>query len=107
MSEEKKKAVSDELDIRFVGLVNLIAQMSAQLLEEKRVLEARGLIDGLTALEAKTQGNLSPDEAKLLESLLYQLRMAAISADKKAEADAKNERESAESSPPAEESAES
>ncbi len=41
---------------------------------------ARQLIEILGLLQEKTQGNLSPDEAKLLEDLLYELRMRFVQA---------------------------
>ena len=44
---------------------------------------ARQTIDTLEMLERKTQGNLEPDEAKLLESLLYELRMHFVEATKR------------------------
>jgi hypothetical protein len=36
---------------------------------------AKQMIDILSILEKKTKGNLEPDEDRLLESLLYELRM--------------------------------
>ena len=39
---------------------------------------ARQSIDILAMLEAKTQGNLDADEAKLLEGILYELRMRFV-----------------------------
>ncbi len=78
MTEETQAPEEGEIDIRFVALVNLLAQMSAQLIENGRVTEARGLIDGLTALDAKTKGNLVEAESRMLESALYQLRMAVV-----------------------------
>ena len=44
---------------------------------------ARQTIDILEMLEAKTQGNLDADEAKLLEGILYELRMHFVEAGKK------------------------
>jgi hypothetical protein len=41
---------------------------------------ARHGIDLLGLLEAKTRGNLSPDEARLLEQTLFDLRMLAVRA---------------------------
>ena len=46
---------------------------------------ARQTIDTLEMLEQKTRGNLEPDEAKLLESLLYELRMHFVEASSKGE----------------------
>jgi hypothetical protein len=43
---------------------------------------AKHTIDILSMLQAKTKGNLSPQEDKLLESLLYDLRLRYVSASK-------------------------
>jgi hypothetical protein len=43
---------------------------------------ARQSIDTLEMLEGKTKGNLSADEARLLEDLLYDLRMRFVEASK-------------------------
>ena len=43
---------------------------------------ARQTIDTLEMLELKTRGNLTPDEARLLEDLLYDLRMRFVEASK-------------------------
>ncbi|MGH9339185.1 MAG: DUF1844 domain-containing protein [Acidobacteriota bacterium] len=43
---------------------------------------ARQMIDTLTMLEEKTRGNLSADEAGLLENLLYELRVKFVSKTK-------------------------
>jgi len=43
---------------------------------------ARHLIDVLGMLEHKTRGNLDEAETKLLASLLYDLRMAYVDAEK-------------------------
>jgi hypothetical protein len=40
--------------------------------------EARHFIDILAALEAKTAGNLSPEEAAFLTDLVFQLRAAYV-----------------------------
>lgn len=39
---------------------------------------ARQTIDTLEVLQVKTRGNLDPEEAHLLESLLYELRMRFV-----------------------------
>lgn len=44
------------------------------------LLAASQMIELLTLLQAKTQGNLEPAEAKLLEDLLYDLRMRFVQA---------------------------
>ena len=40
--------------------------------------QARYLIDVLGVLQEKTQGNLTPEEAELMEGLLYELRMKYV-----------------------------
>lgn len=42
---------------------------------------ARSDIDMLELLQEKTRGNLTPDEEKLLQSLLYDLRMRFVEAE--------------------------
>lgn len=68
----------------FTDLVGLLAQPIAMFLGDARLPGgeaeenlplARFHIDLLELLEAKTKGNISAQEAKLLENLLYQLRM--------------------------------
>ena len=41
---------------------------------------ARQMIDILALLQEKTRGNLTPDEADLVEKLLYELRMRFVQA---------------------------
>ena len=43
---------------------------------------ARHLVDVLSMLEAKTKGNLDETEQKLLKSLIYDLRVAYVDAQK-------------------------
>lgn len=45
---------------------------------------AKHLIDVLSVLETKTKGNLDEAEAKLLASLIYDLRVAYVDAQPKA-----------------------
>ena len=47
---------------------------------------AKHAIDLLTVLEEKTKGNLSPEEAQILESLLFDLRLSYVEALKTAPA---------------------
>jgi hypothetical protein len=49
---------------------------------EKDLPLAKHTIDILSMLQAKTRGNLTPQEDKLLESLLYDLRLRYVSASK-------------------------
>lgn len=63
----------------FVELVTMLAGQAELLLVGAEDLpaqpaEAHRMINYLGVLEEKTAGNLSDDEAKLLSSLLYQLR---------------------------------
>ena len=47
---------------------------------EPNLIAAAQMIDLLALLQAKTQGNLDPAEAKLLDDLLYDLRMRFVQA---------------------------
>jgi len=49
---------------------------------EVRLDLAKHAIDMLVIIEEKTKGNLAPDEANILESVLHQLRMAYVAAKK-------------------------
>jgi hypothetical protein len=50
---------------------------------EVRLDLAKHAIDMLTMIEEKTQGNLTPDEAAMLEGVLHQLRLAYVEASAK------------------------
>ena len=47
---------------------------------ETNLLAASQMIELLGMLQEKTRGNLEPEEAKLLEDLLYDLRMRFVQA---------------------------
>jgi hypothetical protein len=47
---------------------------------EKDLPMAKNTIDILAMLQDKTRGNVTPEEAKLLESLLYDLRLRYVEA---------------------------
>lgn len=47
---------------------------------EANLLAAAQMIDLLSMLQAKTTGNLEPAEAKLLDDLLYDLRLRFVQA---------------------------
>lgn len=51
---------------------------------------ARDTIDTLAALEARTKGNLEPDEARVLQQVLTDLRMNYLDEVKKAGAKAES-----------------
>jgi hypothetical protein len=44
----------------------------------KDLAQAHGLIDILAMLEEKTRGNLDEDEARMMEEMLYELRMQFV-----------------------------
>ena len=50
---------------------------------ERDLVAAKQAIDILAILEEKTRGNLDDSETKLLKSLLYDLRVAFVDAQKK------------------------
>ena len=47
---------------------------------EPNLPAARQMIDLIAMLQEKTRGNLTADEARLVDDLLYELRMRAIGA---------------------------
>ncbi|MGQ9678024.1 MAG: DUF1844 domain-containing protein [bacterium] len=54
---------------------------------------ARHTIDTLEMLKQKTEGNRSPDETKLLNDLIYQLRIAYLQASNESEDQSGKKRE--------------
>jgi len=46
--------------------------------KEEELAQAKLLIDTLGILKEKTKGNLAPEETKLLENCLYELRMQYV-----------------------------
>ena len=50
--------------------------------KEKNLPQARFTIDTLQLLEEKTRGNLTPEEKRYLDGLLYDLRMSYIDSSK-------------------------
>ncbi len=53
---------------------------------DKNLDAARDTIDTLAALESRTRGNLEPDEARVLQQVLTELRMNYLDEVKKAAA---------------------
>jgi hypothetical protein len=47
---------------------------------EPDLTAAQQMIDLISLLQEKTKGNLTPDEAKLVDDLLYELRMRYVQA---------------------------
>lgn len=70
---------------------------------ERNLAAARTTIDMVDMLKRKTAGNLSDDEAKLLEHVLYELRMNFVDESKKGDTETTSEdtpKESTENSSP-------
>jgi hypothetical protein len=55
---------------------------SGERVEEPNLPLARQTIDTLAMIETKTRGNLDAEESRLLENLLYELRMRFVEAGK-------------------------
>ncbi len=84
--EEKDKFIPPDADFKFFA-TTLALQASIALghmanpetqKTQKDPVQAKFIIDTLGMLQEKTKGNLTPEEAKLLENLLYELRMAYL-----------------------------
>jgi hypothetical protein len=87
MTEKTREPTPEEKHSTLIlGLVLSLRSMVLDLLEKGQVEEARGLVDTIEALDAKTKGNVSAEEAKIFEQVLYELRMAVVSGPKKARA---------------------
>ena len=71
------------LSLATTGMVHL-GQIPDPAVGQKRenLDGAKQLIEILSMLKEKTQGNLSPEEGKLLEDLLHELRLAFLSKSK-------------------------
>ena len=52
--------------------------------KEKNLTQAKFIIDTLGVLKDKTRNNLDAEEEKLLENVLYQLRLSYVNANKEA-----------------------
>jgi hypothetical protein len=52
---------------------------------ETNLAGARQMIEILGILQEKTRGNLTPDEAAVLEQVLYELRLRFVDADRSRE----------------------
>lgn len=76
----------------FLMIVSMLATQAMMLLgqipnptdnqREVHLDEAKHFIDLLGVLEAKTKGNLSAEEAKVLDDVLYDLRMGFVTVQK-------------------------
>ena len=78
------------------SLATLVTTLATQALHSMGVIEipgapqsqanldvAKHLIDTVAVLQEKTKGNVTPEEAKLLEDALHQLRLAFVQVQKK------------------------
>ena len=64
-----------------IGLGKLMSPMSGKL--ERNLEGAKNTIDTLAAIEARTRGNLEPDEQRVLTQVLTELRMNYVDEVKK------------------------
>jgi hypothetical protein len=64
--------------------LGLVAEQEGAPPPEPDLPMARQTIDLLEMLQEKTRGNVSDDEAQLLENMLYELRMHFVEAQRKA-----------------------
>ena len=97
--EEKKEETSKEdipendLPLHEINFSNFILSLSTSVLIQlgeiqdpiskqsaKQLPLAKQTIDLIGMLREKTKGNLSPDEAKILDAILYDLRMRYVKA---------------------------
>lgn len=84
------KFIPPEPDFKFfVTTLSLQASIALGLVpnpstnkNEEDLSQAKFLIDTLDMLKGKTKGNLTSEEAELLENLLYELRMGYVSKSK-------------------------
>ncbi len=60
--------------------MGLVPDSEGGAIPEKNLSLAHQTIDTLDMLQNKTRGNLSEDETKLLQSVLYELRMGYVKA---------------------------
>ena len=97
MAEVQKDTIGSREDtLRFLDMVGLFSSQAMICLgklanpstgkAEKNLPAARLFIDTLEMLENKTKGNLTPDETKLLQSTLTDLRLMYVEESKQAEA---------------------
>ncbi len=65
-------------EIGFLGFVSTLAMQALTAMDEPNLPQARYLIDIVQLLSEKTKGNLSPEEAAELKTLLYELRVKFV-----------------------------
>jgi hypothetical protein len=93
MTEPKASGPCNPPPITFATFVLSLAQAVMDQLEQagsspeqaaQHLQLAQQSIDLLELLECKTKGNLDQDEAQLLSTLLYEVRMGFLAASKRA-----------------------
>lgn len=86
-SAEQPTAASAVTSEDFLELIAMLAQQAEIMMVgaeglPAQPLQAKRLIDYLGAVEAKTEGNLSIEESKLLSDLVFQLRTMYLKANR-------------------------
>lgn len=97
VEKQKKEELHqpDSVQVPEVDFMNFITSLSLQSLislgeiespftnkKELNIKQARFLIDTLDMIKQKTAGNLAEEESKVLESMLYELKMKYIEKNK-------------------------
>ncbi len=99
---QRVQEAEDDLEASAGGFENLVSYLSTTAMFQMGLLagpdgerippdlvNVRRTIDLLDVVEQKTRGNLSADEAKLLEDVLYELRMTYVEIEKRMHAEGK------------------
>jgi hypothetical protein len=68
-----------EAPVEFAGFLLSLAAQAAQLLEAGDVRASRSLVGILEMLKDKTEGRRTAEEDRVLEGVLYELRMGHVS----------------------------
>ncbi|MGQ0723092.1 MAG: DUF1844 domain-containing protein [Candidatus Eiseniibacteriota bacterium] len=63
---------------RLLAVAHLLGEMAVQALRQGEMDAARGLVDCVETLRVKTEGNTGPDEQRVLDEVLHQLRLAVL-----------------------------
>lgn len=102
MTEEMKIPTSQDMDtVRFFSLITMFASSAYQSMGkitnpvngklERNLDSAQGFIDILIMLKAKTNGNLTDDEEKIITSTISDLQMNFVQEKAKPEPERKEE----------------
>jgi len=68
----------DQHTARLLAVVNLLAEMALQTLQQGEADGARSFVDCIESLREKTKGNVGPEEEQIFETVLHQLRLAIL-----------------------------